>query len=75
MKAAIDPLSQMVIELLQGAAEVGAIEVTDTRRTGALIVRTVMYSWFGNRLAASPRLRITAEETWEFCLHGLRGRS
>ena len=30
-----------------------------------------MYSWFGNRLIQDPRRRITAEETWEFCLHGL----
>jgi hypothetical protein len=32
-----------------------------------------MYSWFGNRLIQNPRMRITAEETWEFCLHGLAG--
>jgi hypothetical protein len=30
-----------------------------------------MYSWFGNRLVESPRMRVTAEETWAFCLHGL----
>ena len=33
--------------------------------------QTVMYSWFGNRLVESARMRLTAEETWEFCLHGL----
>jgi hypothetical protein len=33
--------------------------------------QTVMYSWFGNRLIQDPRMRLTAEETWEFCLHGL----
>jgi hypothetical protein len=33
-----------------------------------------MYSWFGNRLARGPRQRITAEQTWEFCLNGLRAR-
>jgi hypothetical protein len=30
-----------------------------------------VYSWFGNRLVAKPKLRLTGEETWEFCLHGL----
>ncbi len=35
-----------------------------------------MYSWFGNRLAENARMRLTAEATWEFCLHGLgAGRS
>ena len=29
--------------------------------------------WFGNRLAENPRMRPTAEETWEFCLNGLGG--
>jgi len=33
--------------------------------------QTVIYSWFGNRLVANPRLRLTADDTWEFCLHGL----
>jgi hypothetical protein len=32
-----------------------------------------MYGWFGNRLVQNPRKRVTAEETWEFCLHGLTG--
>jgi hypothetical protein len=35
--------------------------------------QTVMYTWFGNRLAENSRHRVTAEETWQFCLHGLRG--
>jgi hypothetical protein len=33
----------------------------------------VMYSWFGNRLVTDARRRVTAQETWEFCLHGLGG--
>ena len=43
------------------------------RRAAALVQQTVMYSWFGNRLVDNPKLRLTAEETWEFCLHGLNG--
>jgi hypothetical protein len=49
------------------------IEVDDTRRAAALLQQTVMYSWFGNRLAEHPRTRLTAEATWDFCLHGLQG--
>jgi hypothetical protein len=26
-----------------------------------------------NRLVQSPRSRVTAEDAWEFCLHGLGG--
>ena len=37
------------------------------------IQQTVMFSWFGNRLVENPKQRLTAEETWEFCLHGLGG--
>ncbi len=32
-----------------------------------------MYTWIGNRLVENPKLRLTAEETWEFCRRGLGG--
>ncbi len=73
VKAALEPISRMLLELVEEAVEAGAIEVADTRRAAALVQQAVMYSWFGNRLIQDPRKRITAEETWEFCLHGLRG--
>jgi AcrR family transcriptional regulator len=75
VKAALAPISTMLVDLLDGANEAGDIEVVDRRRTGALVMRTVMYSWFGNRLAQSARMRISAEDTWEFCLQGLHGRT
>src|SRR5947199_310962 len=43
----------------------------ETGRVAALMQQTVMYCWFSNRLAESARSRLTAEESWEFCLHGL----
>ena len=52
------------------AAEAGAIRVSDSRRTAAMVQQSVMSSWFGNRLVNSKQ-RITAEETWQFCLRGL----
>jgi hypothetical protein len=30
-----------------------------------------MYSWHRNRYIKDPELRVTAEEIWDFCLHGL----
>jgi AcrR family transcriptional regulator len=75
VKAALAPISQMLVTLLDDANEAGDIDVSDRKRTAALVMRTVMYSWFGNRLAQSARMRITPEDTWEFCLQGLHGRT
>ena len=73
VQAAMAPISRTLLELLDDAVKAGAIQVADTRRAAALILRTVVYSWFGNRLVQNPRVRPSADETWEFCLHGLRG--
>jgi len=73
VKAAMAPVSQLLLELVEAAAGAGVIRVDDSRHTAALIQQTVMYSWFGNRLIENPRKRVSAEETWEFCLHGLSG--
>ena len=71
--AAMAPISRMLIQLLDDAVAAGAIKVADTRRTAVIIQQTVMYGWLMNRLVQNPRMRVTAEETWQFCLHGLRG--
>lgn len=71
--AAMAPLSRMLLELIEAAAAAKAIKVADPRRAAALVQQTVLYSWFGNRLVPNPKSRISAEETWEFCLRGLRG--
>jgi AcrR family transcriptional regulator len=71
VKAAMAPVSHIMMDLVDAAAAVGAIDVPDTRRAAVLMQQTVMYSWFGNRLAENPRMRVTAEATWDFCLHGL----
>ncbi len=70
--ARLAPISRQMLELIEAANAAGAIQCADARRTAALLQQTVMYSWFSNRLAESARLRVTAEETWDFCLHGLR---
>jgi AcrR family transcriptional regulator len=73
LSAVMAPLSRMLIELLDAAADAGAIRVGDTRRAALLIQQTVMYGWLMKRLVPSPRSRVTAEDAWEFCLHGLGG--
>ena len=73
VQAAMAPISRLLVELLDAAVAAGAIEVKDTRHAATLMQQTIMYSWLGNRLATDARRHVTAEETWEFCLHGLRG--
>ena len=73
VKAALAPVTHQLLELVEDAVAAKAITASDARRTATLIQQTVMYSWFGNRLIRNPRQRVTAEETWEFCLHGIRG--
>jgi AcrR family transcriptional regulator len=72
VRAALAPLSRMLRELIDAANGAGAIRVADARRATALVQQTVMYNWFANRLVENPEQRIKPEETWEFCLHGLR---
>jgi AcrR family transcriptional regulator len=71
--AVMAPISRILLELLDFAVTAGAVQVSDTRRTAVLVQQTVMYGWLMNRLVQKPQMRVTAEETWEFCLHGLGG--
>jgi AcrR family transcriptional regulator len=71
--AVMAPISRILIELLDAAVEAAAVKSTDTRRTAVIVQQTVMYGWLMNRLVPNPQMRVTADETWDFCLHGLRG--
>jgi hypothetical protein len=70
VRAALAPISRMMANLVQSAVDAGAIDVPDVRRAAALMQQMIMYSWFGNRVVEQSRA-LTAEETWDFCLHGL----
>jgi len=74
VRAAMEPISRISLELVEAAVAANAIQVTDTRHAAALLQQTVLFSWFGNPVVHTPRLRVTAEETWEFCFRGLRGQ-
>jgi AcrR family transcriptional regulator len=69
----VAPISRMLVELLDAAVAAGSVQVADTQRSAVLIQQTVMYGWLMNRVVQAPRLRVTAEDAWEFCLRGLRG--
>ncbi|MFA5883258.1 MAG: TetR/AcrR family transcriptional regulator [Acidimicrobiia bacterium] len=71
--AALAPIALMLLELIDECVAAGVVTVDDTRRAAALVQQVVMFSWFGNRIVQNPRLRVSSEDIWEFCLHGLRG--
>jgi AcrR family transcriptional regulator len=73
VRAALVPTSRLLTELVEAADAAGAITVSDARRAAALLHQTAMSNWLGSRLVRSPRMRLTAEETWVFCLRGLGG--
>ena len=73
LTAAMAPISRMLLEVLTAAAATGSLRVTDTQRAALLIQQTVMYGWLMNRFVQNARSRVTAEDAWEFCLHGLGG--
>jgi len=73
VRTAMEPISRMLLELLDAAVAAGAIQVSEPHHAAALLQQIVMFSWFGNHLVQSTRMRVTAEETWEFCYRGLRG--
>jgi len=73
LKAAMAPISKMLVELIEEANRAGAIEVADAREAAAVIQQTVMSSWFGTRLVQNARQRLSPEAIWTFCLRGLGG--
>jgi AcrR family transcriptional regulator len=73
LAAVMAPVSRLVIDLIEAATASGELEVAEPRRAALLLQQTVMYGWFMNRLVPNPRARVTAEDAWAFCLHGLGG--
>ncbi|MFN8034815.1 MAG: TetR/AcrR family transcriptional regulator [Acidimicrobiia bacterium] len=71
--AALGPIVGLLVELLDAAVAAGALHVADTYHAAALIQQTVIHSWTNKRFVEDPRRWVSAEETWEFCLHGLGG--
>jgi len=73
LATAMTPISRLLLELLNAAVAGGALQVSDTQRAALLIQQTVMYGWLMNRFVQNAQARVTAEDAWEFCLHGLGG--
>lgn len=71
LSAATAPISRMLIELIEAAVAAGALKTTEPGRAALLIQQTVMYGWLMNRFVQNSKVRVTAEDAWEFCLNGL----
>ena len=70
VEGSFEPVSRLLLELLDDAVAAGAIRVANTERAAGLLKQLVMYSWHRNRYIKDPEQRITADEIWDFCLHG-----
>jgi AcrR family transcriptional regulator len=71
VRATLRPQTRMLRGLISAAADAGAIRVDDVRSASTMLQHTVMYCAYSNRLVENPERRLRADETWEFCLHGL----
>jgi len=70
VEASFEPVSRLLLSLLDDAVAAGALRVTNTERAAGLLKQLVMYSWNRNRYIKDPEQRISAEEIWDFCIHG-----
>jgi len=73
LATALAPISRMLVDLLKAAVAAGSLQVTDTPRAALLIQQTAMSGWLMSRFVQNSRARVTAEDAWDFCLHGLGG--
>lgn len=71
VKASLAPINRALIQLVDDASAAGAIDVPDTKQAAAFVERMMFSNWFGNRLIPDPTRRISAQDSWEFCLRGL----
>jgi AcrR family transcriptional regulator len=68
------PLLTVFTELIEQAAEAGAIPAKKPRRLASLVMQTVMFTAQANGVpAGSNATPVTAEEVWQFCLGGISG--
>ncbi len=75
VEAMFAPISQLLADLVNEAKRAGQIDWPDTRVATALVLRCVVSTWFEDRLTRSAGLRISAEDSWQFCLRALHGHT
>ena len=75
VEAAMKPVFDLLLGLVEDVNTAGVVAIDDAPRAATLIQRVVMYHWLADRVVRDPRRAISAEQTWEFCLHGLSGGS
>jgi hypothetical protein len=71
VEAAMRPVFDLLLRLVEEADAAGAIDVDDAARAATLVQRSVIYHWFADRMVRDPLRSISAEDTWAFCLRGL----
>jgi AcrR family transcriptional regulator len=70
------PLLAVFTELVEQAAEAGAIPAGKPRRRASLVMQTVMFTAQSPAVpVGSHATPVTAEEVWQFCLGGISANS
>ncbi|MFC7260273.1 MULTISPECIES: TetR/AcrR family transcriptional regulator [Streptomyces] len=68
------PLLTLFTELIEQAAEAGAIPAGRPRRQASLVMQTIMFAAQAHGVPADSHSHpVTAEEIWQFCLGGISG--
>jgi AcrR family transcriptional regulator len=68
------PLLTLLTELVERAAEAGAVTAARPRRVASLVMQTVLFAAQGNGVpAGGGSTPVSAAEVWQFCLTGITG--
>jgi AcrR family transcriptional regulator len=70
---AFAPQHDLFVELLDDAVAAGDLRVANRDHAATLIQQTVMHSSWQNNRFSDPEMCVSAEEVWQYCLHGLSG--
>ena len=68
------PLYELLLSLVDDAIESGVLTLANPRRTSAIILQTTMFNAYSMIVhGPSEAHQSSAEEMWEFILHGIAG--
>lgn len=71
-RSASAPLFDLLCDLLEEAAQAGALTLANPRRTAALILQTTMFNAYSMIVGGDPEAHeASAEEMWGFILSGI----
>jgi AcrR family transcriptional regulator len=71
LQRAAQPQLDLVLELVEAAADAGRLRTLDPKKTAQLVHDTVLAAIHGRILWPDHRVPVTADDLWEYCAWGL----